>query len=151
MNIGTGANCTSNGEYITLTTSTSGQKDVIFPTSITDTDDWSFEIEVAKIGVVQSVTSSVNSNNYLNINDTTLIVWKYNNETGNHTQNISAKAGDIIKWVYENGTLKYYYNNQLISSKSQSFTIPLIFKTYTNKDGSTARVQYIKNIKIRLL
>ena len=153
VTIQNGASFTSNGDYLTITTATSGQKNVYYPTILTNSDDWLFEVELAHLGAIQHITTSNDNGSYFLVNaeGSGLVVWKFNDESGNHTQSKNVSVGDKFRWEYKNGTLYYYHNGTLIANKAQTFSNPLKFISYTNKDGNTSRVQHLKNIKIKRL
>ena len=142
LEIDSNVNCTSNGEYITITTSTSGEKDVKIP--VTLTGDWTFETTVAEIGVVNVITFKVGTGNqwgacaYPNVASVNL-------GSGTRDLNTPINIGGVFKVKYLNGTMYGYWNNQLVTSRSVTVNGKIGY--YTNN----GRVQHIKNIKLKAL
>ena len=142
LEVGSGVSCTSDGDCICITTSTTGEKYVRVPVSLTG--DWVFECELAKIGEVNVLTFDLTSPHFWGaFGGTDCLV-----NLADSTQNIPVgiNIGDILKCSYINGTFNVYINDTLIRGKSTSINNAKI-GWYTNQN----RKQYIKDIKVNLL
>lgn len=145
LEVGSNVNCTSNGSYITITSSTSGEKDVKIPVALSG--DWEYDVELAenlptttgqltfKVGTGQQ-WGAFNSNNAIIVNL---------GSSQNFTK--SVQKGMILKITYINGTMAVYWNNEQLASKSLTLSSGVKMGYYTNN----GRYQYIKNIKLKPL
>ena len=141
LQIDSGVTCTSNGSYITITKSTSGEKYVKLPVNLPSSFEYSFEI--AEIGV-SNIYAWIIDSNYYGAGSTTGQFAKLNDAGSNI--NTPAVKGGIITMTYQNGTLTVKYDNTQLNSKSASVSgKPIGF--YTN----SGRYQYLKNIKLKPL
>ena len=142
LEIDSGVSCTSNNDYITITTSTNGEKYVTIPTA--PTGDWEFETTLAEYG----------DTNYMTFVMLTPYIWcqvGYNAMmtvdigNGEKSHGITLSKGAVLKVTYINGTMSVYYDNTLIESNQVSATGKIGY--YTNKN----RIQHIKNLKLKAL
>ena len=140
--INSGVSCTSNGDYITITTSVNSEKYVYLP--VTLTGNWEFETTLASIGTSNYLTFITSDGKYYGAVGSGG-GFVHLNET-NYTFSNLASVGDIWKVTYNNGVISFYINNVLIRSKSATIT-NINIGYYTIKD----RVQHLKNIKLRKL
>lgn len=143
LEFGSNVSCTSNGEYITITTCTSGEKDVKIP--VTLTNDWEFQTTIAELGSVNSLTFKVGSGSQwgaVKTGDNGVLV---NIGSGTSTYTRTVTANDTLKITYINGTMTVYWNNDLLTSSGVTVTGKMGY--YTNN----GRVQKIKNIKLKSL
>lgn len=147
MDIGTGVSCTSNGQYITITTSTSGEKYVWLPNTLNSNDNWLFEVEIADTGVLQSLALNYDdaqkwAGHSINANQ-----WFANSGT-NDTYIKAYQVGDKLTIIRENGVDKVILNDDTVIS-NRSATHQPNFKVgfYTNN----GRTQKVKNIKLKAL
>lgn len=140
--INSGVSCTSNGDYITITTSVNGEKYVYLP--VTLTGNWEFETTLASIGTSNYLTFITSDGKYYGAVGSGG-GFVHLNENNYNFSNL-ASVGDIWKVTYNNGVISFYINNALIRSKSTTIT-NINIGYYTNKD----RVQHLKNIKLRKL
>lgn len=141
LQIDSGVTCTSNGSYITITKSTSGEKYVKLPVTLPSSFEFSFEI--AETGVSNTYAWIIDSN-YYGAGTTTGQFAKLNDN--GPTINTPAVKDGVVTMTYQNGTLTVKYDNTQLNSKSASVTgKPIGF--YTN----SGRYQYLKNIKLKQL
>lgn len=155
FDIDSGCNCTSNGTYISIGTSTSGEKAVWLPMTIDKNSNWELEFEIGALGTSQHFASQIL---YPKPNVNTVFYVGFFNTIGsyigsNGTNWISpqysrdAQVGDVIKWKYENGTLTLKVNNDTLKSSSYTFSQDFYARFYTNQ----GRQQHLKNIKFKYL
>ena len=145
MNINNGVICTSNGEYITITTSTNGEKYVTIP--IGATGDWEYSFEVAELGMINSYGWMINNNNmYGAITETTNAGYAHLTSQSIQFSTDESAKGTIFRLRYENGILSAISNSTVITTRNLSFSLNN-FGFYTNQN----RIQKIKNIKLKLL
>ena len=140
LEIGSGVSCTSNGDYITITTSTSGEKYVKVP--VTVSNDWEFSSEIAELGNAQHITFIFNS--YWGAVDDSGIAINLSDSTTRYSHTVS--VGDILKVKYVNGVLTTYINDTQLKTKNVSLS-NIKHGFFTNN----GRVQKIKNIKVKAL
>lgn len=142
LEVGSNVSCTSNGEYITITTSRSGEKDVKLP--VTLSGDWEFETTLAenmptgsqltfKVGTGQQ-WGAFNPDNTITVNLGT-----------SQNFNRTVSEGMVMKITYINGVMTVYWNDEQLASRSVTVTGKMGY--YTN----SGRYQYIKNIKLKAL
>ena len=150
VTIGSGVSCTIENDYIRISKSTSGEAYVTFPPQLNNSENYVIEIELAKLGTSQYIAF------WLNNATTATGLWLYYDGskfggglTGSgFTKNISYGVGDKFKLINENGVISMYRNNDLIFSKTTSFSsTDYHFGFYTN----SGRVQYHKHIKVKAL
>ena len=143
LEIGSGAICTSNGSYITLTTNTSGEKDVKLP--VTLTGDWEFTTDIAELGTNQDLTFKVGSGSQWGAVDHSAnrITVNLGNGSNYYTKTIS--KGDTLKVTYINGTMSVYWNDEYLTSRTVSISGKM---GYYQVNG---RTYHIKNIKLKPL
>lgn len=142
LEIDSDVSCTSNGDYITITTSTSGEKDVKLP--LTLTNDWEFETTLAELGNENYLTFKVDTGQQwgaLGNNS----AWTVDLGGGSSIKYVTVNTGDILKITYIDGTMSVYYNDTLLASRQVNVTGKIGY--YTNRN----RIQHIKNIKLKAL
>lgn len=143
LEIGSNVSCTSNGEYITITTSTSGEKDVKIPTTLNG--DWEYRVTLAetlilgtgqltfKVGTGQQ-WGAFNSDGSINI------------QLGNYQSfNRTISKDMVLKITYINGTMIVYWNDEPL--KLSQVTVSGKMGYYTNQ----SRYQYVKDIVLKAL
>ena len=141
LEIDSGVSCTSNGDYITITTNTSGEKFVRVPVSVNG--NWEYSVELAKLGTTQHMTFVFNTTYWGAEDDSAVAVNLANSTTRyNHTPSVN----DIIKVKYLNGVITTYINDTQLKTKSAS-----ISNTKHGFFTNNGRVQNIKNIKVKAL
>lgn len=143
--IDSNVSCTSNGEYITITTSTSGEKYVKLPNTLTSSDNWEYSVEIAEIGNNQSLAVNlINSN-----------IWAGHGDLQDnwflHSTNVLIRpetVGDVARFTKNGNNITMTVNNDM-GSNTQSFSFPTSYWVgfYTNN----GRVQKVKNIKLKAL
>lgn len=143
LEIGSNVSCTSNGEYITITTSTSGEKDVKLP--VTLTGNWEFETTLADLGTTNDLTFKVGTGQQWGAVNHTSNVVSINLGSRTNDYNYTIKADDTLKITYIDGTMTAYWNNNKLESKAVTVTGKMGY--YTN----SGRVQKIKNLKLKAL
>ena len=136
----------SNGEYITATTSTSGEKLVYLDHTLSNTDNWIFENEVARIGTVQSIAVIWNDNSFYGGQGTNE-TYVYSTMTEQVRKTHTVQVGDKFTVKRENGVTSVYINGELIESKTISHKASFRVGYFINR----GRTQYYKNIKFKPL
>jgi len=145
------ATLTTDGSAITISTSTSGQKNVFYPTGFFEADeDSSLEVEW--------ITGATNAQRWavacFNESDSDVIWWYLSNSNDKYyahvnsdvNTNISANANDKIRIEKTGNNFKIYINDVLAHQDTHS-TYKYRWGSYTNR----GRSQTIKNIKIKSL
>ena len=142
LEVDSNVSCTSNGEYISITTYTSGEKDVKLP--VTLSDDWEFETTLAEnMPTGSQLTFKVGTGQQWGAfnPDNTITVNLGSSQNFNRT----VSEGMVMKITYINGVMTVYWNDEQLASGSVSVTGKIGY--YTNN----GRYQYIKNIKLKAL
>ena len=144
LDIGSNVSCTSNGEYITITTSTSGEKYVKLPVTLTNLDNWEYNVEIAKIGTNQSLAIC-----YMNSDG-----WAGNRESAHNwfldSRNVltqQSQVGDVLTILKQNSNVSMKLNGTEIATTTKTFPTTYWIGLYTNN----RRVQHIKNITLKLV
>ena len=152
--IDSGASVTTNGEYLALTTATSGGKQIKIPVTLDKDTDWSVEFEVAHIGVVQNFAFNVfinNESNNMYFFDTINGYFGTSNSGvsgwGELMTSTDKPAGTVYTFKYENGVFSFMFNDTVFKSASVTLINPIVLTFYT----AQGRTQYIKNIKVKPL
>ena len=137
----------SNGQYITATTSTTGEKIVYFNHTFSNNDNWVFENEVAYKGESEQLLAIIwNDNTYYGgAGYGENYVYSYMGSQTKKTHTVA--IGDKFTVRRENGTTSVYINGDLIESKTVSHKSTFKVGYFINK----GRTQYYKNIKIKPL
>ena len=138
---------TSDGDKITATTSTTGEKIVYFNHTFSNNDNWVFETELAQLGTVQHMGIIWNDNTFYGGSVKDYNTAYYAMMDGDTTKQIPQVAGDVYRVVRENGVTTVSVNNELIVSKTISHKSTFKVGYFINK----GRTQYYKNIKIKPL
>ena len=147
LEIGTGVSCTSNGDYVTITTDTSGEKYVWIPVTLANSDNWVYEVEIADTGTLQSVAINYDNSDKWAGHSINGSQWFANSGT-NDTYTQAYQVGDKLTIIRENGVDKAILNdNIIISNRTASHNSTFKVGFYTNN----GRVQKIKNIKLKAL
>lgn len=146
LEVGSGVSCTSNGDYITITTSTSGEKFVYVPTILANSDNWIFEVELAGIGQSQPLAVMWNNNNYYG--GVSQVNGYYFSQMDNRGDSNRYRAvGDVYTVKRENGVTSVSVNETTFHSRTVNHLDTFKCGFYTNNGKS----QHIKNIKIKSL
>ena len=137
----------SNGDYITATTSTSDEKLVYLNHTLTDSDNWIFENEVAYKGSSEQVLSIIWNDNsfYGGQGYGENYVYSYMGSQTKKTHTV--QIGDKFTVKRENGVTSVYINDELIESKTISHKASFRVGYFINR----GRTQYYKNIKLKPL
>ena len=149
LEIGTGVSCTSNGDYITITTNTSGEKYVWIPVTLANSDNWIYEVEIA-----DTVTGSTNQPIAITYDDSSKWAghsiganqW-FANSGVNDTYIQAYQVGDVLRITRENGYDKAEVNTHQFSNRQVTHNNSFKVGFYTNN----GRTQKIKNIKLKAL
>lgn len=147
LEIDSGVSCTTNGEYITITTSTSGEKSVTIPTILSG--DWEYKVTMADFGNVQDLAFQISTSSgyaYGGIDYNNGVIFARLSGSGDSTiYQRTVNVGGVLKITYINGVMSVYWDNELLESRSATITGKMTF--YTNQD----RIQKVKDIKMKLL
>ena len=136
----------SNGEYITVTTTTSSEKLVYLDHTLSNNDNWIFENEVARIGTIQSIAVIWNDNTfYGGQGNNGQYVYSYMGVQTKKTHTV--QVGDKFTVKRENGVTSVYINDELIESKTIDHKTSFRVGYFINR----SRTQYYKNIKLKPL
>lgn len=144
LDIGSNVSCTSNGDYITITTSTNGEKYVKLPVILSNNDNWAFSVEIGALGVTQSIAINWNSENGWAGVGNTNHNWFLNSQNAVTQQE---KVGDVLTIEKNGSTVVMKLNGVQIGSTTATFGSNYWFGFYTNN----GRVQHIKNIMLKPL
>ena len=138
---------TSDGDKITATTSTTGEKIVYFNHTFSNNDNWVFENEVAYKGESEQLLAIIWNDNtfYGGAGYGENYVYSYMGSQTKKTHTVA--IGDKFIVRRENGTTSVYINGDLIESKTVSHKSTFKVGYFINK----GRTQYYKNIKIKPL
>ena len=137
----------SNGEYITATTSTSGEKVVYLNHTLSNSDNWVFETELAQLGTVQHMAVVWNDNTFYGGAVKNYSTAYYAEMNGDTTKQIPNVVGDVYRVVRENGVTTVTVNDNQIVSKTISHKSSFKVGYFINQ----GRTQYYKNIKLKPL
>ena len=144
------ATITTDDSAITISTSTSGQKNVFYPTGFFEADeDSSLEVEW--------ITGSTNAQRWASAifneadND---VIWFYlplenkymTHINSDYNTNVTCQTGDKIRIEKTGNTFSFYVNDVLLRQETHS-NYKYRWGTYTNR----GRSQTFKNIKIKSL
>lgn len=146
LEIGSNVSCTSNGSYITITTSTSGEKYVKLP--VTLANDWQYEVEVAETGSNQDLTFIIDIGGCWGAiphNGSNMSITLTGGSSVNYPFSGSIVGGKL-KITCISNTITVYFNNTLLVSRYREVS-GYKMGFYTNN----GRVQKVKNIKLKAL
>lgn len=137
----------SNGTYITASTSTNGEKIVTLNHTLANADNWVFENEVAYTGTSEQLLAIIwnDSTYYGGHGYGENYVYSYMGSQTKKTHTVA--LGDKFIVRRENGTTSVYINDELIESKTVSHKSSFKVGYFINK----GRTQYYKNIKLKAL
>lgn len=156
LTIQNGVSCTSDGEYINISTSTSGEKYVRLPVNVAGADNfelsWKFKV-TDSIG--QTVTFLLlNEDTYTPFNDTFFTLNKSPSELYSRLDGrtpfripVSQHDDSIIRIQRLNGEWNIYLDDTLINNTPYTWTGSKSMGIYTNN----GRLQKIKDITIKPL
>lgn len=154
LNIQNGVSCTSDGEYITITTSTSGEKYVNLPVNISSSDNFEISLkykvdgsntQIATLLLLNENSFSPFSNVYMNIN-TGGVYSKLDGGTAK-TVSFTPQNNDKLTLRRENEVWSILINDTVKSTTSYTWSGTKTLGMYTNRN----RVQIIKDIVIKPL
>ena len=137
----------SNGDYITATTSTSGEKLVYLNHELSNSDNWVFETELAQIETKQSLAVVWNDNSFWGGQTIDHPENVYSNMGGNASIQENVAVGKVFKVTRENGVTTVTFNGRTVQSKTIAHKDTFKVGYFIN----TGRTQYYKNIKLKLL
>jgi hypothetical protein len=148
-----GVSTTSDGEYITITTSTSGEKYVLTPISVASNDNWEFSCKCKTSSyngqalgwqLANENSLSLFDNRYFGCN----ISGIYSRLCGSvQSLSVDISDNDVIRVQRVDGYWKIYVNDTLVQTCSHSWSGNKTISFYTNQN----RVQHLKEILIKPL
>ena len=149
-----GVSTTSDGEWITITTNTSGEKYVLTPISFDGNDNWEFSCK-CKTSSFNSQALGwqlANENSYTLFDNRYFAVASANSiysRLGGSGQSfdISISDNDIVRVQRVDGYWKIYVNDTLVQSVSHTWSGNKTISFYTNQN----RVQHLKELVIKQL
>ena len=144
------ATITTENGAIRITTSTNGEKEVFYPLQLSNSENFSYEIETVSGGNTNPITLIIESGSsskcwiaYVSLDSK--YAGRINN---NYVEYIkSFNGGDKLKLTVVNGVTNFYFNDTFVTSQSSNYSSSFKVGHYTNN----GRVQYVKNIKIKKL
>ena len=137
----------SNGEMITATTNTSGEKLVYLNHQLTNSDNWVFETELAQIETKQSLAVVWNDNSFWGGQTIDHPENVYSNMGGNDSIQENVAVGKVFKVTRENGVTTVTFNGRTVQSKTIAHKDTFKVGYFIN----SGRTQYYKNIKLKPL
>ena len=144
-----GASVTSVDGELVITTSTSGEKKVNFPTGyFTNSENVCCEMEYrggggSQIFAISLNNSSNSSQGYVSMGASDTTMYFAIAQNGTSTVPVDLQVGDIFRFVRENGYTKVYQNGTLLKEEYRSIS-NYRFGFYTNN----GRIQKWDNITI---
>ena len=144
----TGTSCTSNGEYISFGTSTSGEKYCRIP--VVPSSDFELEYEVAKLGTSQTSALAImyGASDYVLCRPNGNKISVDGSQIGTNSYSRDFQANDVINWKYTNGTLLVTLNGSVtLYNHTVTLSNISVIRWYTNQ----GRMQHFKNIKLKPL
>ena len=145
LQIDSGVSVTSNGEYITIG-STSSEKYVYLPITLANSDNWEFSTTIARKDTNKVIGGIFNDESYYYTSDGSNGKYRYSVGGGSIGSNISCAVGDIITIRRQNGVTTILINNTQIGTHTISHKSSFKCGYYT-----FGNAQHIKNIKMRKL
>lgn len=153
-----GVSVTSDGEWVSISTSTSGEKYVITPTSFSSSDNFEFECKINKtnsnfhaiaFGILDENSFSLFNNIYMNYDvSTNNFNLRLRGNSGSVTKvSRTLSDGDTITIQRQNETWIVLHNDEQIHTIAYSWAGNKTLGFYTNKD----RKQLLKDLKIKAL
>ena len=137
----------NDGDMITATTTTSGEKLVYLDHTLSNTDNWEFEIEIAQLGVSQSIAPFWNDNSFWGGQTNGNFNQVYSNMNGESTLSETVTIDKLFKITRQDGVTTVSYNDKTVQSKTVSHKSSFRVGFYINR----SRTQYYKNIKLKPL
>ena len=149
-----GVSVTSDGEYVSITTSTSGEKYIQTPITVESSDNWEHSCKVSTSGsgqffawnLLNENQFSLFNNIYLAVNDNGTIYSRLHGGSG-RTYPISLADNDTITLKRLNGHWILYHNDTQIFDAEYTWTGAKTIGYYTNN----GRKQVLKDIVIKAL
>ena len=145
LQIDSGVSVTSNGEYITIG-STSSEKYVYLPITLANSDNWEFSTTIARKDTNKVIGGIFNDASYYYTSDANDGRYRYSVSSGNVQHSKFAAVGDVITVRRENGVTKLFVND--VSGNAHTVNHKTSFKCGYYTFNSS---QHIKDIKIRKL
>ena len=147
LEIDTGTTCTTDGDYITITTSSSSEKHIWIPVTLSNNDNWLFEVEIADNGVDQPIAILYDNTSKWAGHTISGNQW-FANSGVHDTYTQAYQIGDKLTIIRENGVDKAILNdNTIISNRTVSHNSTFRVAFYSK----SSRVQKVKNIKLKAL
>ena len=147
LTFSTDVNCTSNGEYITIS-DTIRQDVIILPNGITNVNQsWIFETEIAKFDSDSAliIRPTANSKPYIDVYSSDTLNYNITGSQSDERYGVNIKAGDKIKikWEAPSNMVYFIYNDKIIDVEHMPGFLASLRYVSTNKS------QYIKSIKVK--
>ena len=152
LDVKSGVTCSSDGEWITITTSTSGEKFVYPPVCYTGSDNWevSFKCKTSNYSnqAFGFQMENCGTTTYSGDSQYTSYSGRFNNCMGAGNKSYTLLDTDKVSFQRYNGYWRLYVNNNTsIFSRSYNWTNSRVPGFYTN----SGRVQRLKELKYKLL
>ncbi len=152
LTIQNGVSCTSDGEWIVITTSTSGEKYVYPPVCFTGSDNWeiSFKCKTSSYSNQAFGLQMENCGTTTYSGDAQYISWsssRFNNCMGYGSISYSLTDNDVVTIRRLNGSWILLVNGVQKFSRSYTWSNQRVPGFYTN----SGRTQRLKDLRIRIL
>lgn len=144
--INSGVSCTTDGEYITVTTSTSGEKYIRFPFVLLGNWEFSCQIDITSFNNQALGWNFKSGGRYFAVPTSTTIYSRLSDSAVNIT-GLNITNDDYIKVQYIDGHVKLLLNDTVLQDVTYTVNYDNHIELYTNQN----RVQRIKNITIKSL
>lgn len=153
LDVKSGVSCSSDGEWITITTSTSGEKFVYPPVCYTGSDDWevSFKCSTSNFNNQAFGLQMENCGTTTYSGDSQYTAYtgsQFGNCMGAGNKTYSLSDNDLITFKRLGGYWRLYVNNNTeIFNRQYNWTNSRVPGFYTNK----SRIQRLKELKYKWL
>lgn len=149
--IESGVSVTTVNNSLKITTSTSGEKKMFYPPVFDTNSNFEYEIETVAGGNTDLVTAIIKDSTTANglwcgyKTDNSINMGCFGSTSV--YRNLTFASEKKLRLVRYNGTIKIYFDDILILSKTGDWSGSFQVGHYTNQN----RVQYVKNIKIKII
>ena len=144
LEIPSGAGVTTNGDYLTIASTTS-EKLIYIPVTLANSDNWEFSVKIVLKQQNKVVGLIFNDNTYYASSNASNGRYYYTISSETST-NVTATAGDVITIRRQNGVTKFIVNGTELGSKTATHKSSFRCGFYTY--GSA---QYVDEIIIKRL
>ncbi|MBR1748849.1 MAG: Ig-like domain-containing protein [Bacilli bacterium] len=142
--IPSGASVTTNGDYLTIASTTS-EKLIYIPVTLANSDNWEYSVKIVLKQQNKVVGLMFNDNTYYASSNASNGIYYYTIPSETRT-NVTATAGDVITIRRQNGVTKFIVNGTELGSKTATHKSSFRCGFYTY--GSA---QYVDEIKLKPL